>query len=582
MHSSRSRFSRPVTPLIAFVMMLPILAAALSVAPPAALAAPPGTTGAATIGPATEVHGPPRTASVPTLTPEQLAIVDRATARSNRPYAPVPDDPTAVRRSGAPQAAPLAPTPPPAPPARTVGVNPATLVAFQNNPIGAGARNGFKSTTGEPSVASSGSVIFWTGNWYAAVSADGGNTFTFINPFTFFPSVNGGFCCDQEVIYDPTRGIFIWELQYIPDTLPGGNTNTIRIAVATPAQALANNWFTYNITPTLFGWNATTEFDYPNVSLSSNFFYLSENVFINGASQSMDNTLMRLPLATLAVHGPLTFNFFNGPVGMVPVQGATTTMYFASHNTTTSLNLWSWLEASPNPILPAIVVNHARYGLGVHNCLSPDTFDACADDDTRIKTGWLAGGVIGFMWDVGQGTDGLGTFTFPYVDAVRIDATTSALIDQPIIFSTTTAYAFPGVGVNGRGAIGGSIAFSGGTNFPSSAIFVHDDFTTGTWDLQTTALGTNGPARNRWGDYLTARPADGGGNTWLAATYTQQGPCPLPPPPNPPSSQCNNVVPRYVRFGRQRDNPFIPVSPPPPGRAGSGTGGAPAPPPARR
>ncbi len=43
------------------------------------------------------------------------------------------------------------------------------------------------SSVGEPSVSANGQVVIYTGNWYAARSADGGHTFQYIDPFTAFP-----------------------------------------------------------------------------------------------------------------------------------------------------------------------------------------------------------------------------------------------------------------------------------------------------------------------------------------------------------------------------------------------------------
>jgi hypothetical protein len=55
-----------------------------------------------------------------------------------------------------------------------------------------------------------GNVVFYTGNWYAALSSDGGNTFQYVDPFTAFPDPpNMGFCCDQVVQYIPQIDTFV-------------------------------------------------------------------------------------------------------------------------------------------------------------------------------------------------------------------------------------------------------------------------------------------------------------------------------------------------------------------------------------
>src|ERR1700720_2168411 len=51
-----------------------------------------------------------------------------------------------------------------------------------NTPLTQLAQTGNAGNVGEPSVSVNGEVVFYTGNWYAAVSTDGGNTFKFIDP----------------------------------------------------------------------------------------------------------------------------------------------------------------------------------------------------------------------------------------------------------------------------------------------------------------------------------------------------------------------------------------------------------------
>ena len=76
------------------------------------------------------------------------------------------------------------------------------------------------STVGEPSVSAHGQDVLFTGNWYAAYSTNSGGTWSLLNPFTFFPSAAGGFCCDQSLIYIPKIGVHVWILQYIKGPAP--------------------------------------------------------------------------------------------------------------------------------------------------------------------------------------------------------------------------------------------------------------------------------------------------------------------------------------------------------------------------
>ena len=104
---------------------------------------------------------------------------------------------------------------------------PTNLTLFRNIALPASATSGQTSTVGEPSLANNGAEIYYSGNWYAARSLDNAASWAYVNPFTTFPSADGGFCCDQTLIYDPTRNITIWLLQYIRQN----NTNTLRVVV---------------------------------------------------------------------------------------------------------------------------------------------------------------------------------------------------------------------------------------------------------------------------------------------------------------------------------------------------------------
>src|SRR3954451_24949756 len=76
------------------------------------------------------------------------------------------------------------------------------------------ATNDSTSTVGEPSFGFVGHSIFVTGNWYASRSTDLGGSWAHVDPFTTLPSASGGFCCDQVVLHDHARGVWIWILQY--------------------------------------------------------------------------------------------------------------------------------------------------------------------------------------------------------------------------------------------------------------------------------------------------------------------------------------------------------------------------------
>ncbi|MGH6926245.1 MAG: hypothetical protein ACRED5_21160, partial [Propylenella sp.] len=187
-------------------------------------------------------------------------------ARTSRPIAAVPHGPmplgapalTAAERARVeywsnrlplrgpdprPAAAPLAA---PAPSTATIVDGPkpmalGTLQLRQNFNLLPIIPTDFSSSTNEPSTAMAGRNRFQTGNWYAAYSSNAGTTWTHLSPFTAFPAIDGGFCCDQETIFVPSRNMFIWFLQYIKSGSTAGSTGGIRIAVFNSHTANISN-----------------------------------------------------------------------------------------------------------------------------------------------------------------------------------------------------------------------------------------------------------------------------------------------------------------------------------------------------
>ena len=98
-----------------------------------------------------------------------------------------------------------------------------------------------------------GNLIFYVGNYYAARSTDGGQTWEFLDPYYDFENIHKPqihrFCCDQRVIYDERNDIFIWyrrrflkifiELLILP-------TNKITIGISNDTYP----WHMYDIYPT--------------------------------------------------------------------------------------------------------------------------------------------------------------------------------------------------------------------------------------------------------------------------------------------------------------------------------------------
>lgn len=483
------------------------------------------------------IKGPPLLKKPPRTTPEELRLMEKALDRTHL-RVPVPVDPRFRPGSSTPSNPMVnikflseantekAPS------------TPGTFTFFRNHLLDDSETNNSTNNVNEPSLGVNGRVVFWSGNTYASVSGDGGKTFSYIEPRNNWgPDPNGGVCCDQIVYYERTRGAMFWLLQYNHD----GTTGTQRIAVADSQEDILNNtWFLYDFTPADFGFSTGHWLDFPDLSVSDNFLYLTTNVFRTDGP-SAGNVVARIPLNEISQGLSLNFDYTTETDMVRATHGATSTMYFGRHVTNMKIRIYRWPESSTT--LSWDDVDHDGYEVGPKSAPSPDGSDFAAHPRDRILGAYVADGVIGFMWDAAQD----GAFPFPYVFVARFNEGDRSLLSQGQMWSDQFAIVYPSVHPNDRGHLGGVVAYGGGAYYPGAAAWIADDINGGSitpTDLYVFATGDSGPASDRWGDYLTTRHHVSYGNTWAGGGYSLVG-----------GQNGGDVEPRYVWFGRERDTP---------------------------
>ena len=296
----------------------------------------------------------------------------------------------------------------------------------------------------EPSVAVGDSVIWVTGNWFAARSGDDGATWTYVNPYVDFPT----FASDQDTAYDGPRHAFLWYRQ--GGLLPGRLENSFRLSVSTDGAA---SWCSFGLRPSDVDSSWTTlNFDYPHLALSDNYLYISSMLVVTGAGFATPRmVLLRLPLDSLASCSAFRYVYWTSDEGWswTPVEnGATTTMYlgdtvdaggaehpgtfrlYAQPESTTTL---SYVDRS----VPAWTFTE-RNGL----CSVLGGGNPCARTDQRVTTGWVrqraGGGEIGFLWNVREG----GGFPQPYIDAVTFDEESLSVTGRPMLWDSKCAWQY--------------------------------------------------------------------------------------------------------------------------------------------
>ncbi len=418
---------------------------------------------------------------------------------------------------------------------------PGDFAVFSNNPVQSDTPF-MKNLVNEPSVANTKNVVFYTGNWYAARSGDYGATWAYTNPYNNMSE----FCCDQDVLYNPSRSIFLWYRQGDADS---SGSNRFRLGVSPDAEA----WFFYDLHPYDVNpvWTGQW-FDYPSLAFSNNYLYITTNTFAGGTFKN--SVILRWPLDALKNGQGFTYYYyFSADVyTFAPVQGASSVMYWSSHVNEGIIRLYTWDETSTSPLTSDIgIPPFLRTSRGEASCPAPDGGDICARTDDRILGGWVSNGIIGFLWNVKQGSG----FPYPYIYVVRITEGTKAFLDSPIIWSQNLGWIYGWASPNARGHLGLVAFIAGAGSYPTLVAGIYDDFTPKPppWQFYTIRASTDGPeascladaTKPCWGDYLRVRPLSATGYVWVASGFTLQG-----------GRSSSSLVPWHFVFGRARDNPL--------------------------
>jgi hypothetical protein len=493
--------------------------------------------------PQTIVSNKAVSSTIPSLTAEQL----RAREEREMEFEEIPVRPGAAVAAGPIEPPTYSAASAPVAAAGNLPLAPNDMTYFQTHNISsAEVPTSQRSTIQETSVINLGQTIFYTGNWYAARSTDGGNAFSYVNPYTLFPSINGGFCCDQVTAYAPNQDMAIWGLQYIKD----GTSGTFRIARAIGSTGVANNnWVYYDFNPQQVGFASGNWYDFPSFTVGANYLYVTSNVFRTSDDVFTGSVILRLPLASLAAGTGFSYNSYTSTnLGSIRcTDGATTTMYCATFNTTTQMRIHRWDESSSTVLWDDVNLNGYtplnRNGVAT----SPDGTNWAARADGRLSTAYRANGIIGLMFMARQDAN----FPYPYTIHARFNESTRALVSQGQIWNPNFAWLYPASSPNAAGRLAGTLQIGGGSQtggapYPGTQIWITDDVEPGTGTtvgaVYGVSAGNAGPSSNGWGDYFTVRPHKSFPNTWVASSHSLVN-----------GQTGSSTVPNYTWFGRQRD-----------------------------
>ncbi len=414
------------------------------------------------------------------------------------------------------------------------------IVLTTNNELTSPGQRQTASNVDEPSAAANGPVVFYTGNWYAAVSSDGGITFKYVDPATAFKAFdppNSSYCCDQVVQYIPQIDTFVWLLQY---GNPEEQDNIQRLAFAKTDDVAQGKWRLYDITTDFLGVPGAF-LDFPDLAVGANSLYVTTNIFVgvDGAGSAV----VRIPLSTIDANQVVAKPFVSMDYQSFRVaQNCGTTGFFAAHKDTSTLAVFSWDEHKDAPTQTPVEV--ARW-IGGNGYISrtPDGRRWLDRADPRITGATMAGTELWFAWGVDSGSNHRPR---PFVQIARIDGNSLTLLENINIWDPDSAICYAALAANANQEVGTSYMIGGGSRFPSHVVGI----LTGTRKDLLVAAGDRGPladpvtGKGEWGDYLTARRMFPNQKLFLATGYTMKG---LGDGSN------RDATPRLVIFGRAED-----------------------------
>ena len=401
----------------------------------------------------------------------------------------------------------------------------------------------FGTDPGNPpdvSGASGSGVVFATANRFGAVSTNDGLTFTTVNPSTIWSNVfsptkdaagkliDGGLCCDQIVRYLPTIDRFAWFQLFNTVTTPkGGLINKVRIAVAKPDDIRTKGvsgpgvWTSWSMTSATFELGENW-MDFPDMAVGKNFLYFSINKVNTGGF------VARIPLADLKAGKSLNVDYTAPGVCAKMTRNASTEVFWGILSGS-SIIVYSWREDSDKyssrtvPLaswskdfksyVPAPDPTGKRW---IYGAVGFDNVQGAARRYAVNPYGGYLFNELWFAWSAGRDA----SHPYPYIEIVRIDASTFNLIQQYGIKNSNYAFVYPDLAANelrGGELVGSDVGITylwGGNSYygnPGVGLFKLGAtpgqlVTLDNIELRSVGTSNASHASGRSGDYFTVNP----------------------------------------------------------------------------
>jgi hypothetical protein len=318
----------------------------------------------------------------------------------------------------------------------------------------------------DPSAIGSGgasNLVIATANLYVKYSTDGGSTFTTISDLStvFGDQPDGGYCCDQVMHYIPSIDRIVWLIQTNRKKDSKGNVtgpNSQRVAWAKPSDIAANfntAWTWFDVSSTFLGLG-NDWLDFPDLSTSNGNLYLSTDDATKGGLVVARITYsdLQLPAGSTITWGFTDPTKATAALGSHLTQNAAGTMYWAGHNSTSQMRIFSWADGSGS--YSWTDVTNTSYSNSDYTSEAPDgqywldprvKNDAVLGAAFKPSTGrQQATNQIWFAWTAGRDS----TFKQPYVRMLWVDDQKFNNVGEFETWNSDYVFSYPALAVNSK------------------------------------------------------------------------------------------------------------------------------------
>lgn len=382
----------------------------------------------------------------------------------------------------------------------------------------------------ETSVAQAFKTIFYTGNYFAAYSGDGGQTYGAVSPFNLAKSVGRKFCCDQVAHYMPASNTMVWIL--LADDGP------VLMCLASPDEIVnskGKSWTIYDLSGPVFSLAKDALFDYPQISFGDNFLYLTFNIIDTGNA-----IICRFHVGQLRERGTLHFQYFiaiNNPY-ICPSQLSGDRGLFVTQNSTSQLRVFDWKENSNN--ISWHDINIATIPTEDWVTMTPDGndwFPPASKIDTAVVGAARSRMNLWAAWTGARRVHERreNSFPHPHIGIAIINVQTMKLAQQRYLWNNEHAFAYPSLASNPNGEVAITFMWGGIKHYVQHGV----GFLSGQTELWST---TNDKGLSGGGHYITARMAFPDIDRFIGAGFNT--------PKDPAIKLGMENQPRYVLFER--------------------------------